>query len=80
MSKLNGNYDTVNQESKMSQPNNHLKKKFEEEKENPNKSITKSKAFINGSLKTSSVKLKDIKEESEKATNAGSNTNSTADL
>lgn len=29
------NYDTVNQESKMTQPNNHLKKKFEEEKENP---------------------------------------------
>lgn len=34
MSKL-ANYDTVNQESKMAQPNNHLKKKFEEEKENP---------------------------------------------
>jgi len=40
-----------------------LKKKFEEEKENPNKSISKPKAFINGSCKNSSVKLKDIKEE-----------------
>ena len=41
-------------------------KKFEEEKENPNKSITKPKSFINGSLKNSGVKLKDIKEELEK--------------
>ena len=66
ISKL-ANYDTVNQDSKMTQPNNHLKKKqFEEEKENPNKSVTKSKAFINGSLKNSAVKLKDIKEELEK--------------
>ena len=66
MSKLNANYDTVNQDSKMTHPNNHMKKKFEEEKENPNKSITKSKAFINGSMKNSAVKLKDIKEETEK--------------
>lgn len=50
----------------MTQPSNHLKKKFEEEKENPNKSITKAKAFVNGSLKNSSVKLKDVKEELEK--------------
>lgn len=60
------NYDTVNQDSKMSQPNNQLKKKFEEEKENPNKSISKTKSFVNGSLKNSGVKLKDIKEELEK--------------
>ena len=66
MSKLNANYDTVNQDTKMTHPNNHMKKKFEEEKENPNKSITKSKAFINGSMKNSAVKLKDIKEEAEK--------------
>ena len=66
MSKLNANYDTVNQESKMTQPNNHLKRKFEEEKENPNKSISKAKAFFNGSLKNSADKLKDIKEEHEK--------------
>ena len=66
MSKLNGNYDPVNQDSKMTHPNNYQKKKFEEEKENPNKSITKPKAFVNGSLKNSGVKLKDIKEEVEK--------------
>lgn len=47
----------------MTQPNNILKKKFEEEKENPNKSITKPKAFVNGSMKNSGIKLKDIKEE-----------------
>ena len=52
----------------MTQPNNHLKRKFEEEKENPNKSISKPKAFVNGSLKNSGVKLKDIKEEIEKMT------------
>ena len=63
---FNANYDTVNQESKMTQPNNHLKKKFEEEKENPNNSGTKPKAFINASSKNSAVKLKDIKEELEK--------------
>lgn len=50
----------------MTQPGNHMKKKFEEEKENPNKSITKPKAFVNGSLKNSSVKLKDVKEELDK--------------
>ena len=50
----------------MTHPSNAHKKKFEEEKENPNKSITKPKAFVNGSLKNSSVKLKDIKEETEK--------------
>ena len=50
----------------MTQPNNILKKKFEEEKENPNKSITKAKSFVNGSMKNSGVKLKDIKEELDK--------------
>lgn len=71
ISKL-ANYDTVNQDSKMTQPNNHLKRKFEEEKENPNKSMTKPKSFINGSLKNSGVKLKDIKEELEKMTTGNS--------
>ena len=60
------NYDTVNQESKMAQPSNHLKKKFEEEKENPNKSISKPKTFINGSSKNSTVKLKDINDQFQK--------------
>ena len=46
--------------------------RFEEEKENPNKSITKAKSFINGSLKNSGVKLKDIKEELEKVNDSKS--------
>jgi len=70
ISKL-ANYDTVNQDSKMTQPNNHRNRKFEEEKENPNKSMSKPKAFINGSVKNSGVKLKDIKEELEKMTTTG---------
>ena len=47
----------------MTQPNNIQKRKFEEEKENPNKSMTKTKSFANGSIRNSGVKLKDIKEE-----------------
>lgn len=39
---------------------------MEVEKENPHTSMSKPKAFINGSCKNSSVKLKDIKEELEK--------------
>jgi hypothetical protein len=50
----------------MTQPSNILKKKFEEEKENPNKSVTKPKSFVNGSMRNSAVKLKDIKEELDK--------------
>ena len=50
----------------MTQSGYHMKKKFGKEKENPNKSITKPKAFVNGSLKNSSVKLKDVKEELDK--------------
>ena len=63
------NYDTVNQESKMSQPNNRLNRKLEDSvKENPNKSTSKPKTFVNGSKMNTGEKLKDIKEEPEKMT------------